>query len=109
MIDLQELQRFIRKFQIVTANRTAVAGDDLFVDVTSGPVTITLPAAPVLSDQPITVCHAGGNIAANNITIARNGKPIMGLAEDMTVNTANASFELAFMNDTLGWRLVKGT
>jgi hypothetical protein len=109
MIDLQEMQRFIRRFQIVTTNYNAVPGDDLFVDVTAGAVTITLPAAPVLSDQPISICHAGGNVAANNITIARNGKLIMGLAEDMTVNTGNASFELAFVNDTLGWRLVKGT
>lgn len=107
-VDLQELQRFIRKFRIVTSSQSLVAGDDVFVDVSGGSVTLTLPASPVITDQPITVCHAGGNVVSSNITIARNGKLIMGLAEDMTVNTPNASFELAFMNDALGWRLVKG-
>lgn len=108
-VDLTEMNRFIRRFQIVTTNHAAVAGDDLFVNVSGGAVVITLPAAPLITDQPITVCHVGGAIASNNITIARNGKLIMGLAEDMIVNTTNASFELSFCNDTFGWRLVKGT
>jgi hypothetical protein len=108
-IDLTQMNRFIRRFEKITANRLAVAGDDLFVDVGGGAVSITLPTAPLISDQPITVCHVAGNIAANAITIARNGKLIMGLAEDMTVNTTGASFELAFCDDATGWRLVKGT
>lgn len=108
-VDLTEMNRFIRRWQIINNDYAAQAGDDLFVNVSGGAIVITLPAAPALTDQPITVCHAGGNIVANNITIARNGKVIMGLAEDMIVNTTNASFELSFCNDALGWRLVKGT
>lgn len=108
-VNLTTLNQFIRRFQKVQANLTAVAGDDLFVDVTSGPVLITLPVAPLISDQPITVCHVAGNIGANPITIVRNGKPIMTLNEDMVSNTPFASFELAFCDDTTGWRLVKGT
>jgi hypothetical protein len=108
-VDLSEMQRFIRKFQIITSNYTAVSGDDLFVDVTAGALSITLPAAPLLSDQPITICHAGGNVVANNITVLRNGKPIMGLNEDMIISTNNASLELAYMNSVAGWRLTKGT
>jgi hypothetical protein len=108
-VDLTEMNRFIRRWQIITTNHVAQAGDDIFVNVSGGAVQITLPATPQLSDQPITVCHVGGNIAANPITIVRNGKLIMALAEDMTVNTVNASFELSFCNDTFGWRLVKGT
>lgn len=112
MVDLLQVNRAIRKFQIVTSAMSpflATPGDDLFVDVTGGAVTVTLPAAPVILDQAISVTHMAGNIAANNITIARNGNPIMALAEDMTVNTTNASFELAFANASAGWRLVKGT
>lgn len=108
-VDLTEMNRFIRRWQIITTDYAAVAGDDLFVNVSGGAIQITLPANPQLSDQPITVCHVGGAIASNNITIVRNGKLIMSLAEDMTVNTVNASFELSFCNDTFGWRLVKGT
>lgn len=109
MVDLEPLNRFVRHWQIITQSYLAQAGDDLMADVSGGAIAITLPAAPLLSDQPITVCHVGGSITANNITIVRNGKPIMGLAEDMLVNTTNASFELSFCNDTYGWRLVKGT
>ncbi len=109
MVDLEPLYRFIRRWQTVTTNHLATAGDDLFVDVSGGAVVITLPADPLLSDQPITVCHVGGNIVTNNITVVRNGKLIMSLAEDMLVNTTNASFELSFSGDTYGWRLVKGT
>jgi hypothetical protein len=108
-VDLTEMNRFIRRWQIITTNHAATAGDDLMVNVSGGAVQITLPANPSLTDQPVAVCHVGGNIVSNNITIARNGKLIMGLAEDMIVNTTNASFELSFCNDEFGWRLVKGT
>lgn len=84
----------------------AAAGQNYFVDVSTGAVTITLPAAPVLGDAPIGVCHVGGTIASNLITIARNGKPIMGLAEDMTVAITNANFRLGFCDNTRGWRLL---
>lgn len=108
-VDLTEMNRFIRRWQIITTDHVAQAGDDLFVNVSGGAVQITLPANPLITDQPITVCHVGGAIGSNNITILRNGKPIMGLAEDMIVNTTNASFELSFCDNTFGWRLVKGT
>jgi hypothetical protein len=108
-VDLTEMNRFIRRWQKIAAAHPAVAGDDLFVDVSAGAVVITLPATPALSDQPITICHHRGNILANNITVAGNGKRIMGLLEDMIVNTTNANFELAFCDDETGWRLTKGT
>lgn len=108
-VDMTEVYRFVRRYQLVTGSKVAVAGDDLMVDVSAGPVSITLPASPSINDQPIHVVHVKGNIAANPITIVRNGNRIMDLDEDMTVNTPTASFELAFCDATSGWRLVKGT
>lgn len=108
-IDLTQVERAIKKFQLVTASRTLVSGDDLFVDVSAAPIILTLPASPLISDQPIHICHVSGNLGTNPLTIARNGQRIMGLLEDMTVGVANAAFELAFCNASLGWRLVKGT
>jgi hypothetical protein len=112
MIDLTDEYNFVRHFQIITNAQSpfaAAAGSDLMIDVSGGPVTIVLPAAPQLSDQPISLVHVNGNIATNPITVSRNGQNIMSLAQDMTVSDTNAALELAFSNATLGWRLVRGT
>lgn len=111
VIDLIEVYRAVRRSKIITSAQSpysAVAGDDLMVDVSGGAVTITLPAAPSINDQAISVTHIDGNIGANNITIARNGLRIMGLLENMTVNDTNAAFELAYSDAARGWRLVRG-
>ena len=79
----------------------------LFVDVSSGAITITLPASPVLGDAAVAIVHSGGNIGTNNITIDRNGTNIQGLAQDMIVNTDDAAFQLKYSGDaTEGWNLV---
>lgn len=112
VIDLAEVSRAVRKFQIVTAAMspfTAAAGSDLMVDVSGGAVTIRLPAAPTLQDQPVSIVHLDGPIATNAITVDRNGGRIMGLAENMFVTDSNAAFELAFSDTLRGWRLVRGS
>jgi hypothetical protein len=46
---------------------------------------------------------------ANELTtnvVARNGKPIQAIAEDMTLNAKYASVQLRFVNDTEGWVIV---
>lgn len=108
-IDMTQVERAVRKYQLVTASRALVSGDDLFVDVTAGPVVLTLPSAPLISDQSIHIVHVLGDLSGNPLTISRNGQRIMGLLEDLIVNVPNASLELAFCNASLGWRLVKGT
>ena len=64
--------------------------------------TATLPASPAAGD---TVWIAAGNGRTDNV-IARNGQNIMSLAEDMTLDTPNATVQLRYINSTLGWRLV---
>jgi hypothetical protein len=41
----------------------------------------------------------------NALTVARNGKLIQGDAENLTVSTESAAFELIFSGDTFGWRI----
>lgn len=104
MIDLQGLN--IIRNVLITASLTVVMGSDYMVNSSGGDVVVTLPAAPSILDAPINITHVAGTLAAGQlITIARNGKLIMGLAEDLSVNTVNASFSLMFANDALGWRL----
>ena len=45
--------------------------------------------------------------ATNNLIINRNGKKIMGLSENFTVSTDNASIGLVFTGDTYGWKLTE--
>jgi hypothetical protein len=86
---------------------TAVAGGSYMVDVSTGDVVITLPAGPTISDAPITIVHVDGALGVDgDLTIDRNGKPIMGLAEDLGVDIENTNFKLAFCDNTRGWRLV---
>lgn len=112
MVDLTELYQFIYQFKIIDATSSpyqASAGDDLMVDVSKGAVTILLPATPVISDQPVSIVHVNGDVTTNIITVKQNGNVIMGVAEDMTIDTTNAALQLAFSNATFGWRLIKGT
>lgn len=91
-------------WQIISANHTAVAGEQLMVDTSGAPVTVTLPASPSLG-QIIKIIDVAGTFGTNALTIAGNGSPIMSLNEDMTVDTANVSFELVYSNPTYGWRI----
>jgi hypothetical protein len=84
----------------------AVAGDRILVDTTSAPVTVTLPATPVMGDT-IEFCDAAGMFNTNVLTVARNGSNIMGAPADMTVNTQNMSFSLVYYNVLNGWRIVQ--
>lgn len=111
LLDNSAAYQAARAFRIVNfANSPAqlAPGDDVFVDVSAGPVTLVLPASPVITMQSISITHVEGNVVANPITIARNGARIMSLLEDMAVNTPNAALELGYCDSARGWRLVRG-
>ena len=72
------------------------------IDTTSGVITITLPSNPS-NFQWIDFLDLKSKFETNNLIIARNGKNIMGLAEDMTINTNNESFRLVYINGD--WRV----
>jgi len=89
-----------------TASFNAAANDRVMVDTSSVAVTATLPATPLVGDQ-IRFQDVNGTFATNNLTVARNGKDIMNLAEDMTVDTNHAGFGVLFTGDTNGWKIIE--
>lgn len=62
-------------------------------------LTLTLPASPS-AGQWVGVINRS---ATTTPVIGRNGQNIMGLAEDMTLDNANASLTLVFADATRGW------
>lgn len=89
-------------WSVKTANYTLVAGDHVLADTSGGVFTLTLPATPT-TGSAVRIADGGGAFATNNLTVARNGSTIMGLAEDMTVSTNNSSFSLVYSGTT--WRI----
>jgi len=89
-----------------TTNHTASVGDKLFVDCSGGAVTVTLPVSPSMGDE-IRIIDATGNASTNNITIARNGSNIQGVADNLIIDTDRAAFGLVYYNSTQGWLLTE--
>jgi hypothetical protein len=88
----------------LTSGTTASPWRTYFCNTSGGAFTLTLPASPIKGDA-IRVFDVANTFDTNNLTIARNGKPIGGLAENMTISTEGAAFELVFFDNTQGWRI----
>ena len=89
---------------VQTANFNVTAKEGYFIDTTSTTITATLPSSPTLGDFVSFIDYAG-TFDTNNLTIARNGKPIQGSATDLTVATERAGLTLVFTDNTQGWLL----
>ena len=88
---------------IKTTNYTAVAGDSLLVNTTSGAITITLPASPTANDV-VRFADYAGTWGTNKVTLGRNGLKIMGLSEDYDITTANLNGVMTYIDTTQGWK-----
>ena len=77
-------------------------GEGYFIDTTSAAHTITLPASASRGDF-IAIKDYAGTFATNNLTIARNGHNIQGVANDSLISTNRASLVLVYVDSTKGW------
>ncbi len=82
----------------------AVASNGYFVNTSSGGVTATLPSTPTVGDT-IRFMDVAKTFDSNGFTVARNGQLIQGDAENLTVTTESAAFELVYSGSTFGWRI----
>ena len=87
-----------------TANFTAVSPNGYFVNTTSGPITVTLPATPTAGDL-VAVKDYAFTADTNNITLARNGSNIQGQANDFIIDIEGRSVTLIYVDGTQGWLL----
>jgi hypothetical protein len=100
-------------FTVKVASFTATSGYGYFIDtdtsVSALDVDVTLPASPNPGDM-IEIWHVGpGDVetpATNEaLTVLRNGKLIMGIADNLSVNKNQTAIRLMFLNNTYGWRI----
>ena len=89
---------------VTVSNTTAIsaAAGNHYVLTAASLTTVTLPASPTISD---TVWITVANDLTTNV-VARNGKNIQGIAEDMTLNAPYAAAQLRFSDNTEGWILI---
>jgi len=91
-------------YSTVATSFSAVAFGGYFVNTSGGAVTATLPASPAVGDS-IRFLDAAKTFDSNTFTVGRNGNLIQGDAQDMTVTTESAAFELIWSGATFGWRI----
>jgi hypothetical protein len=84
--------------QVISTNTTAVASRTY---VFTASLTLTLPASPTAGDW-VAFSNRSGTLTA---VIGRNSQNIMGLAENMTIDSLNAGMTLTFADATRGWVL----
>lgn len=83
----------------ITANTTLDANAKY--SYSAGALTLTLPAAP--SNGDVVVIYNTGTLLTT--VVGRNGKTIMGLAQDMTLDIANKKFVFEYLSELGDWRL----
>jgi hypothetical protein len=84
----------------LSTSTTLTANTKYSVDFGVSPLTLTLPLTPVVNDFVEFYKSAGASLDS---IIARNGETIMGLTEDLTIDTEINSLKLIY-NGT-DWRL----
>lgn len=84
-----------------TSNYTASSRDRIIADTSGGSFTITLPASPLLGHS--VVLYDNASWATNNLTIARNGSTIEGIADDFVLDIASIKVEFIYNGST--WQI----
>ena len=93
-------------WNIASSNATMVANNGYFVDTSGGAKTMTLPISATLGDT-IRINDLAGSFATNNLTVARNGHKIQGIADNLLVDEDQSSFGLVYSNSTYGWKVLE--
>jgi hypothetical protein len=78
----------------VIANTTAKINQGYIANTAAGSFTITLPSSPQTGNYVIIVDDA--SFDTNPLFIARNGEPIVGVYENLTLNIAGVSVTLLY-------------
>jgi hypothetical protein len=88
----------------VNTTYQAVVNDRILADSSGATFTITLPLnASLLVNDTIQIIDATQSFGTSNVTIARNGSLIQGVAEDLTLDLKGAIMTMIYTGPTYGW------
>jgi hypothetical protein len=90
---------FVSNTTTTSTSKTLTNGEQCVVDTATQ--TLTLPASPSTGDN---VSIFVGDFT--DTIVARNGSNIMGLAEDLTIDSANVGIKLVYVDASNGWRIL---
>ncbi len=85
-------------FRVKTSNYTASNRDQIIADTSGGSFTITLPASPI-AGTAVTL-YDNASWGTNNLTIARNGSTIEGVADDFVLDVSSIKVEFIYNGST---------
>lgn len=86
----------------ISSNTTAVVGEAYVADTSAGAFTLTLPPTPTAGNL-VSFTDYAGTFKLNNLTLGRNGSPIVGVAQDLVIDLNYASLRMLYIDATEGW------
>ena len=87
---------------VKTSGFTASAGEGYFVDTTSGPISVNLPAGT--AGAIVGIADYAENFDTNKVTLVQNGSDkIAGLTVNGSLQTKGLAASLVFVDSTKGW------
>lgn len=95
MGDIDGIREFSEILHVISTPVTATAG--IFYIATAA-TTLTLPLSMIDGDWVVVINRSSGNLTVN-----RNGKNIMGLAENLIIDKPNVSVKLLYTSLAGGW------
>lgn len=87
---------------VVIPATTARHKHKYLVDTTAGMVSVTLPANPTPRTK-VRFKDYARTFDIHPCRVLRNGKPILGIADDYDIDTKDAEREFEFIDETKGW------
>ena len=87
---------------VQSANFVAATEQGYYVNTTSGPITITFPAAPAVGQQ-ISIVDIANNFHVNMVTINRNGVVIQGNPDNFALFGKGTEVCFTYSGGTFGW------
>lgn len=87
-----------------TTSVSASNGEGYLIDCSGGVVTVTLPSSASVGHD-MAIIDSSGSSSTNNITIARNGHNIMGVAEDFVIDVDYGAVVFVYSDASVGWSI----